>query len=101
MCIVSSTFAAVPSSPPSTTVEFENEVKTLAQGFAKAFARLPIGAKYIIIQSDQGPAHLPGSVRTVKAFDGVLLIQMESGLVHALSARDIVRITTEKPKPDK
>jgi hypothetical protein len=101
LCVTSVTFAAVPAQQPNATVEFENEVKTLAKGFSQAFSALPLGAKYIIVRTHEGATHLPGSARTVKAFDGVLLIQMENGLVHAISARDIIRITTEKPKPTK
>ncbi|MBL4576401.1 MAG: hypothetical protein JKY51_09965 [Opitutaceae bacterium] len=100
ICIVSSSFAAEPSQP-SVTVEFENEIESLAKGFAEAFTLLPIGAKYIIIRTDQGPTPLHGSVKTITALGGVLHIQMDRGLVHILSARDIIRITSEKPKSAK
>ena len=81
----------------SVMVEFENEAVTLARGFAAAFERLPAGARYILVNTPSGPAYLPDSVRSIEAHEGVILIRMDKGLVHVISARDIVRITNERP----
>jgi len=95
--LLSQTASHSPAARPSVTVEFENEVQALAKGFEEAFRVLPSGGKYIEISTVSGPVYLNGSVRSVKAMEGVLLIVMEQGLIYAISARDIIKITNDKP----
>ena len=87
-----------PASNPQITVQVEGEIVSLARGYATAFNLLPSGAKYIIVNGKDGPVYL-GSVHFVKALDGVLLIETDSGLFRAISANTVVSITNEKPKP--
>jgi hypothetical protein len=82
---------------PRVSMEFENELITLAKGYEEGFSRLPPGGKYIIVTNGSSEYYLDGGVDTVMALEGVLYIKMEKGIVHIISARDIVRITTEKP----
>ena len=82
---------------PSVAVEFENEILSLAKGYEMAFRKLPSGGKYIEVTTSTGPRFLEGSVRSVEALEGVLLIQMVDGLVHVIGARDVIQITNRKP----
>ncbi|HTJ77636.1 MAG TPA: hypothetical protein VL357_01445 [Rariglobus sp.] len=86
-----------PAYNPQITVQVEGEIVSLARGYAAAFAQLPSGARYIIVKGKDGPVYL-GSVHSVKALDGVLLIETDSGLFRAISANTIVSVTNEKPK---
>ena len=82
---------------PRVAVEFENEGVTLAKGFADAFKKVPPGGKYIKVSTPSGTEFLEGSVDVVEAIEGVLFIRTEKGIVHIVSARNIVTITNEKP----
>lgn len=82
---------------PTVTVEFDNEVQALAKGFEQAFQALPIGARYVEIVTAEGSRFLQGSAESVQALEGVVLIKMEKGLVYAISAKNIIAITNEKP----
>jgi hypothetical protein len=97
---VSLTAQAVSTAPvvrPRVSMDFENEAVTLAKGFAEAFQSIPPGGKYIKISTPTGTEYLDGSIDSVKAIDGVLLIRTERGIIHVVNARNIVTITNEKP----
>jgi hypothetical protein len=94
------TAQAVSTAPvvrPRDSMEFENEAVTLAKGFAKAFQSIPPGGKYIKISTPTGTEFLEGSIDSVKAIDGVLLIRTERGIIHVINAWNVVTITNEKP----
>ena len=82
---------------PSVSVEFENEILSLAKGYEKAFNQFPAGGKYIQISTASGPRFLDGSVRSIEAHEGVLMIRMERGPIYVINARDIIKLTNEKP----
>lgn len=88
--------ASVPVPPHEVNVHFDNEAQSLAQGFAEAFVHLPGGAKYIAVRKGDDLVTY-GSVRTARAFQGVLLVQLDSGLSYAFNANLIVSISNEKP----
>ncbi len=82
---------------PSITVEFDNELVTLAKGFEEAFKKLPAGPKFAIIKTPEGPVFMKDSIRELEAAGGVVILRMQKGVVHALNAGDVVRITNENP----
>jgi len=83
--------------PSDVVVELTPEATALAQGFAQAFEALPHGAKYIEVSTPEGGKFLEGSIRSVQAFEGVLLIQSERGFLYAVNAERILSLTTLKP----
>jgi len=82
---------------PSVTVEFDNELVTLAKGYEEAFRKLPAGPKFAVVKSDEGPVSLMDSIRDVEAVGGVVIIRMQKGVVYALNAGDIIKLTNENP----
>jgi len=86
-----------PQPAPQVTVQVESEVAALAKGYAEAFSELPSGAKYVVVQGKNGPVYM-GSIHSIKALGGVLLIQTDGGLYHAISAESVVSVTNEKQK---
>lgn len=82
---------------PSITVEFDNELVTLAKGYEEAFKKLPAGPKFAVIKTPEGPVSLKDSIRQVEAAGGVVILRMQKGVVHAMNPGDIVRITNENP----
>ncbi|MFO7726527.1 MAG: hypothetical protein R6V45_13390 [Oceanipulchritudo sp.] len=82
---------------PDVRLEVESEVRTMARGFETAFGRLPSGGKYVEIITDSGQEYLDGSVKSVEAMNGVLLITTERGFVYVINARRIAAITNEPP----
>ena len=77
-------------------VELANELGSLAQGYAAAFAAMPAGAKYVAVRTDEGPRYLEGSVSSLEAFEGALLIRIERGPVVVVSARDVLRLSNTR-----
>lgn len=98
--LLSSSGADLPAASPRIEVSVESDLKTLAQGFVAAFAEFPAGPKYVWIRRGDETVVL-GSARTLKAFGGVLAIQVESGPTYLVSASDVVQITNEKLAPAK
>lgn len=90
-----SSFASSPGNP--IRVEIENEGKSIAQGFDRAFDKLPLGAKYALIKSDQGPRYLAGSVKDISAFEAVIMIEMDQGPVYVIPASDLLQVSNVKP----
>lgn len=52
---------------PSITVEFENELVTLAKGYEEAFKKLPAGPKFAVVKTPDGPVYLDDSIRELEA----------------------------------
>lgn len=82
--------------PPRLDVTVESDLKVLAQGFEAAFAELPAGAKYIWIRSGDDILVL-GSVASVRAYGGVLVVHIQNGATHLVSAGDVLRISNDEP----
>ncbi len=82
---------------PNISVEFDNELVTLAKGYEEAFKRLPAGPKFAIVKTPEGPVYLDDSIRELEAAGGVVILRMQKGVVHAMNAGDVVRITNENP----
>ncbi len=51
----------------SITVEFDNELVTLAKGFEEAFKKLPAGPKFAVVKTPEGPVYLKDSIRALEA----------------------------------
>ena len=85
-------------SRPDFQVELESEAVKLAEGFAKAFAKMPAGPKYIKITGKGEGKYLEGSVQELEAFEGVLLVRMERGPVFVIDAERLIWITNRKPE---
>ncbi len=83
---------------PSITVEFDNELVTLARGYEAAFRKLPAGPRFAVVKTPEGPVSLEDSIREVEAIGGVVILRMQKGVVHAMSASDIVKLTNENPR---
>jgi|GEM_PF-1749064 len=81
---------------PDVTVVAVSELESLASGYAAAFAQLPAGAKYVVVSRGEKTEYL-GSVRSVRALGGVLLIELESGIYEAISPSDVIKVTNGKP----
>lgn len=98
LCLLTGFSTPLASFPAGGTfnIEVENEGQSLAKGYAQAFDKLPSGAKYVIIKTEEGPQYLPGSVREVEAIEAVLIIYIDNGPVHIISAYDVVKITNLK-----
>ena len=99
LCLLSGFSTLLASFPVGGTfnIEVENEGQSLAKGYALAFDKLPSGAKYVVIKTEEGPQYLPGSVRDIEAIEAVLVIYIDNGPIHIISAYDIVKITNLKP----
>ena len=78
-------------------IEIENEGQSLAKGYALAFDKLPSGAKYAVIKTEEGPQYLTGSIRDIEAIEAALVIYMDKGPIYILNAQDIVKITNLEP----
>lgn len=81
---------------PNVDVTVESDLKVLAHGFVAAFGEIPAGAKYIWIRNGNETLVL-GSVAWVKAYGGVLVVQIDSGPTHLISAGDVIQITNDRP----
>ncbi len=81
---------------PKVDITVESDLKVLAQGFVAAFGEIPAGAKYIWIRNGNETLVL-GSIAWVKAYGGVLVIQVDSGPTHLVSAGDVIQITNDRP----
>lgn len=88
--------SSVPEAP-KVEVAVESELRMLARGFVAAFAEMPVGSKWVWIRSGSETFVL-GSVASIKAYEGVLAIRLESGPTHLISAAAILQITNERPK---
>ena len=84
---------------PPVTVRVDSEVEQLARGYAAAFSSITHTPIYLIHSRDDTTTVLV-SVRSVKAVDGVLVVQDEKGLTYVLNPRDVVMLTDAPPKRD-
>ena len=82
---------------PIITVEFDNELVTLAKGFEEAFRKLPAGPKFAVFKTPEGPVFLKDTIRALEAVGGVGILRMRKGVIHAVNVGDVVRITNENP----
>ena len=85
---------------PNVDVQIESDLKVLAHGFVAAFVEIPAGAKWAWIRFGDDTIVL-GSVGSIRAYGGVLAIQIENGPTHLVSAGDVIQITNERPSQAK
>jgi len=95
---VGSAQSAASNSPP-VNVRIDSEVEQLARGYAAAFSSITHTPIYLIHSRDDTTTVLV-SLRSVRAVDGVLVVQDEKGLTYVLNPRDVVMITDAPPKRD-
>lgn len=96
---VSISYASLPQG--TINVRVESEGQSLAKGYEKAFTQLPSGAKFVVIETEEGAQYIEGSIRSVEAIEAVLIIHMDNGLAYIINAHDIVKITNLGPQKDK
>jgi hypothetical protein len=84
---------------PDIELKLDNEVQALGKGFVRAFRKMPTGPKFIEVLTPSGRKTLDGSIRTMEALDGVLLITMDKGPVYAISARNVVALSNVRSDP--
>ena len=82
---------------PDINVEFASEISEIARGYEEAFKKLPTGPRYVLTQDGDEIQYFEGSIRSIEAFGGVLLITSESGPSYVISARKVFSITNKKP----
>ena len=84
---------------PPINVRISSEAEELARGYAAAFASITRTPIYLIHSRDDTTTVLV-SLRSVKAVDGVLVVQDDKGLTYVLNPRDVVMITDAPPKKE-
>ena len=94
--VCASTSHASVSRAGPVNVRIDSEGQALAKGYARAFDRLPAGAKYVVIKTEDGPRYIDGSVQSLEALEAVLLIQIVNGPIHIINAHDIAKVTNQK-----
>lgn len=80
-------------------VRIDSEAEQLARGYAAAFASITHTPVYLIHSRDDTTTVLV-SIRSVRAVDGVLVVQDEKNLTYVINPRDVVMITDAPPKKD-
>jgi len=88
-----------PANPPPVNLRVDTEVEQLARGYAAAFAGITHTPVYLIHSRDDTTTVLV-SIRSVRAVNGVLVVQDEKNLTYVLNPRDVVMITDAPPKKD-
>lgn len=84
--------------PGRIELKLDNELQSLAKGYAAAFDTLPAGPKYVVVGTKAEPEYLEGSVRDVVAVEAVVVISFERGPVIIMPASDIQKITNVRPQ---
>jgi len=88
-----------PANLPPVNLRVDTEVEQLARGYAAAFASITHTPVYLIHLRDDTTTVLV-SIRSVRAVNGVLVVQDEKNLTYVLNPRDVVMITDAPPKKD-
>jgi len=82
---------------PNVSVHMQSDSRDVAAGFEQAFSRITRLPVTVLIQREGLERSIEG-VKSVKASNGVLIIEVGKGMVMLLNARDIVCIS-EGPLP--
>lgn len=85
--------------PRPAAAPVQTEVEELARGYAAAFAGITHTPVYLIHSRDENSTVLAG-IKSVRAMDGVLVVQDEKGLTYIMNPRDVVMITDAPPKKE-
>jgi hypothetical protein len=95
--IVPAAFAAPEGAGREVVNEFKitvhSEVKELAQGYAQAYGQLSRWVN-LTYQRDGQKAVLAG-VRSIKAVEGVLVVEVGKGALYLINPKDVVSITDD------
>lgn len=95
--------AQTPSYGTPIQVSVESEVKDLAKGYAAAFALLSRPPLTLVFQKE-GNLNTLEDVKSVRAVDGVLVVEVGRGLLYVINPKDVVYLTDGNriaPKPGK
>jgi hypothetical protein len=82
--------------PHATVVAPPSEVADLARGYSRAYSSLAHTPVTLAFERG-GALHVLADVRSVKDADGVVIVQLGTGLVWVLNPRDIVYLTDDAP----
>lgn len=75
------------------TVNVVSEPKELAQGYAQAYAQL---SRWVNVTLERnGQRQVLSGVRSIRAIEGILLVEVGKGALYAINPRDIVMITDD------
>ena len=83
-----------PAQPMS--IHVASEIEDLARGYSEAFARISRTPVYLNLRKDGATVTLV-SVRAVRPFAGVVVIELDNGFTYILNPEDIVSITDAPP----
>ena len=82
--------------PPCFYGRVATEIEELARGYSEAFARISRTPVYLNLRKDGVTVTLV-SVRAVRPFAGVVVIELDNGFTYILNPEDIVSITDAPP----
>ena len=80
------------TSAPVASISVTSDAKDLAEGYAKAASRLSRPPITLALQKE-GVARIIEDVQSIKASEGVLVIEAGKGLIYLINPRDVVYIT--------
>lgn len=86
--------------PHANVVAPPSEVADLARGYSRAYAALAHSPVTLVFERG-GSRQVLTDVRSVKDADGVVIVQLGTGLVWVLNPRDIVYLTDDAPPKTK
>lgn len=86
--------------PHATVVAPPSEVADLARGYSRAYSALAHSPVTLVFERG-GSRQMLTDVRSVKDADGVVIVQLGTGLVWVLNPRDIVYLTDDVPPKTK
>jgi len=89
--------SAAQAQMPNVSVHMQSDSRDVAAGFEQAFSRITRFPVTVLIQREGLERSIEG-VKSVKASNGVLIVEVGKGMVMLLNARDIVCIS-EGPLP--
>jgi hypothetical protein len=89
--------ARAASDSPSVSVNIASEVEQLAKGYEEAFRSISDGPLFLSVRGPDGAVRVLSGLRAVRASGGVLIVTTDRGPVLAVSARDVLLLTNERP----
>jgi len=80
------------SQPADKEVIVQSEVKDLARGYALAFSQLSRPPLTLVCQRE-GQQRVLEDVKSVRAAEGVLVVEVGRGLIYVINAKDVLYLT--------